>query len=103
MRITRSAAVTSVLLASVLSGGTGSAVEYPDPYKMATICSTRWGWCPITYWAAAGAPCRCFLPPSTELPGTAIYFNYWAYYDRRVDPYLNPHWTDPPPPPRTIP
>jgi hypothetical protein len=87
--------IVSTLLLIVLAAS-ATAAQTPQ----ATICSTQWGWCPLPLPTTLlpGTPCSCAVPGQGYLGGVARFFNYWAYTGRPVSPYLNPHWTDQPPP-----
>lgn len=69
----------------------------------ATICSSQWGWCPLdpSLRLSVSIPCQCFAQSGQSVPGVTRAFSYWLY-QRPVSPYLNPHWTDLPPPPPVI-
>jgi hypothetical protein len=88
---------------AILSLGVSAPIVPAQNMSLATICSTQWGWCPLdpSLRISAGLPCQCFAPAGQTVAGVTRYFNY-AAYQRPVSPYLNPHWTDMPPPPPVI-
>jgi hypothetical protein len=38
------------------------------------VCVTRANTCPVTPGTTRGAPCECFVPPATWMPGIAEYW-----------------------------
>ena len=99
----RSVFVLAVLGLAATAANVSSPNAFAQNMNFATICSTHWGWCPLdpSLRVAASLPCHCLTPSGQPLAGVTRYFNY-AIYQRPVNVYLNPHWTDMPPPPPVI-
>ena len=76
---------TAAMIAFILAVGSADAGVAASPRDAITrvaspaaapsnVCVTQYGTCPVTPGTTRGAPCRCFMPPATWVPGVAEYW-----------------------------
>jgi hypothetical protein len=75
-----------LLAGALLAADTPVAAQGPR-MSANRICSTPQGWCPIPTGYTIGAPCYCFVPPSTYVGGYVTQ----CLWQPPADLYLNPH------------
>jgi hypothetical protein len=72
----KTAVMGSVAFAQVASPPSGnSSLSSPFAAAPSNVCVTQYGVCPVSPpGTTRGAPCQCFVPPGTWVPGVAEYW-----------------------------